>query len=155
MARDTTLLTRRYRVDVNTGTFGAPTWTQLLGIVEMTIPKIKATIEKSGDMDDGGAEGNQKTGYGWSMECSVRRKISAGGAKDPAQESLRTKSFLLGADNLAEIRVWERDAGVTGEAFQGTGCVEWEDDKGKPTDMATAKISITGDGQLSLITCPV
>lgn len=152
MSRDVTALARRFRCDVQTGTDAAPVWTQLMGVMEMTPPKIDSTIQESSDYDDGGWKGNQRTAVGWKMEITVRRKLSSAGAYDPAQEYLRARRAGCGTAGVAQIRVYERDGGP--EAYQGAGVVEWEDANGKTEDLAAAKITLTGDGPLAEIASP-
>jgi hypothetical protein len=154
MARDVTALARRFRTDVNTGTEGAPTWLQLMGVMELTPPKIDSTIQKSSDYEDGGWAGNQRTEVGWKLEATVRRKQSPTGAYDPAQEYLRARKSGCGAAGNAQIRVYERAGGAGTEAYMGTGVVEWEDTNSKTEDLAFAKITITGDGTLVDIANP-
>ena len=155
MSRETTANARRWRVDVNTGTTAAPVWTQVLGTMEMAPPKVEPVIQTSSDYEDEGWEGNEVTGHKWSMELSVRRKRSATGAYDAGQEALRTKKLLSGAEANAQIRVYERAGGAGTEAYQGTAAVGWEDDKGKSEDLASAAISLTGTGPLTVIDNPV
>jgi hypothetical protein len=152
MTRESTVLARRFRVDVNSGTPSLYVWTQVLGILEVTPPKIKANIQKTTDYDDGGWEANEKTGQSWSVELAVRRKQSSAGAFDPGQEVLRAKGILDGADAEAQIRIYDREGGA--EAYQGSGIVEWEDDKGKQDDTGSSKITITGNGILTIIANP-
>jgi len=150
--RDVTALARRFKVDINTGTAGTPVWTTLMGILELAPPKVDPVIQKSADYDDEGWGGNQVTGNDWSMEATVRRKLSAAGMYDPGQEYLRSRKGKTGADALAQMRCYERDGGV--EAYSGWAVIGWEDDKGKPEDTASAKISFTGDGPLLDIANP-
>ena len=152
--RDVTALARRYRLDANTGTEGSPTWVQVMGILELTPPKIGGTIQKSMDYEDAGWQGNQRTGLDWQVEFTVRRKLSTAGAYDPGQESLRAKRLGVGTAALAQVRVYERAGGTGTEAYLGTGVVEWEDEKGTADDTASAKCTITGDGALTEITNP-
>lgn len=155
MSRETTALARRWRVDVNTGTNATPVWTQVLGVTEMSPPKVEPVIQTSSDYEDAGWEGNEVTGHKWSAEITVRRKQSPTGAYDAGQEALRGKKLLAGADATISVRIYERAGGSGTEAYQGTAVVGWEDDKGKGEDTAAATISLTGTGPLEAITNPV
>jgi hypothetical protein len=150
--RSTTALARRFRLDVNTGTEGAPVWVQVGNVYDLELKK-KASIQKSLDYDDGGAEGNQKTGYSWALNFGVRRAVNVAGAYDVGQEAIRLKDKELGLANMAQVRWYDRTTGA--EGVSGWGCVEWSDDKGKADDLASASITLTGNGPLTDIASPL
>lgn len=152
MVRDITALARRYKVDINIGTEGSPSWRQLRGIQEFNPPKLDDKIQTSTDYDDDGWSGNQRVGLAWKCEITVRRNLSPAGAYDPAQEYLRSRRKGCGSAGLVQWRYYERDGGP--EAEMGSGIVSWEPTSSKEDDLATAKITLTGDGALVDITNP-
>ena len=119
----------------------------------MARPKIESKSVESTDFDDEGWTGNQTVLRAWSLEATVRRKVSVAGAYGIGQEYLRTRSEGIGADNMAQVRVYDLLTGST-YAKAGWACVRWEDTDGKPDSTASAKISFTGNGALTDITNP-
>jgi hypothetical protein len=149
--REKTALARRYRIDVNTGTEGAPTWVQLMGVMDFK-PLIDPKIETSSDYEDEGADGNQKVGYKWTLDITVRRKRSTAGVYDAAQEHIRLKDLQSGDEASVQVRWYERNGGV--EAYQGWTVPKWEPDQTGSDALAHAKITMTGDGQVVPIANP-
>lgn len=148
---DATALARKFKVDVNTGSFAVPVWTSLKAITEWS-PKIDPVYQEAGTYDDDGQEVSDKTGLKASAEVTFLRRKAGAGTYDPAQESIRAKLMLYGDDGKVELRWYDRDGGD--EAFQCRFYPAWERANSGRVDLDAAKVTFTQAGICEAIANP-
>lgn len=149
---ETTALARKFKVEVNTGTTLSPTWSPLLGITEFA-PVVEPVLQDSSDYDTGGWTTNEKTMQSWKAEITFMRKQDAAGDYPLAQEKLREAEDKFSEEARVEVRWYDRNGGP--EAKKGTALVAWERANSGVPDLDAAKVTLTGDGELEVITNPV
>jgi hypothetical protein len=150
------VLARRWYLDVNTGTHGAPTWTGVFGIEDFRAP-LEPSEQDDSDYDSAGYKSSVITALGWSIELKLARKATAAlaTAYDPGQEALRAASVLMGVSNRVEIRYYEMEVGGPRvEAYTGYASVSWSEDGGAMDAKATVTVRLTGQGARTAITHP-
>ncbi|WP_439676001.1 phage tail tube protein [Embleya sp. MST-111070] len=149
-----TALARRYRLDIDTGTSSAATWSPLIGITEFA-PKVEPTQQDVTTYDAEGWVEQAVTMYAWSVEVTIaHRAHPTTGAFNPVQEKLRKAAMKFGAASYVRVRYYDRN-GVADDAYQGTALVTWEPDGGGPDEVDTVKVTLTGSGPLVEIANPV
>lgn len=150
-------LVRKYYIDVNTNTFGSPTWVGVFGVTSFK-PSYESTLQDTSDFDGGGYKGQTKTAEQWSVELTVERKETAASrtAYDVGQEWLRSHSVgLMGASARVDIRYYEVTSGGPAiEAYRGYATVGWTPKGGEMDATDEVDITLSGDGQLTPITHP-
>jgi len=149
-------LIRKWRLDVNTGTQGAPTWAHVAGLTDFKFA-LDPTMKDDTDLDSSGWKSESSTAMGWAVEAEAERKVqeAAQTQYNPGQEFLRTKSLLIGLGNHVEIRFYEMTSGGPKvEAYQGYASVQWKPKGGSNEDHDTVSITLSGQGLLSQITHP-
>ena len=151
---------RKWWVDVNTGTATAPVWTGVFGITNLTPGTIDSNMEDDSDYNSGGFMSSTKTAEGWSLEMTVSRKVQADAptAYDPGQEFLRDLgSGKFGSANSCLIRWYEMGEGEDQprvEAYEGRAAVGYSPEGGDMKSLATAKITLTGQGRRRTVAHP-
>lgn len=146
-------LTRRWRMDVNIGTELVPNWQLCPGVTEFQ-PTFPPNVEDSSDYDGNGWAGNTKTGQAWEVTATFNRKINdQTEVYNVVHEFLRVAAFAFGSASYVPIRFYDRNG--LPEAYSGSALVEWEPQGGEYTDLDQVQITLTGDGELTLITNPV
>lgn len=147
-------LSRKWVFEVNTGTVGAPVWTLVKGLANLTVTESEPNLEDDNVYEDAGYTGQTKTALSWSLEATVMRRTLPTDVTsyDVGQEKLRTLARTLGPTGVAHVRVYDRDGGP--EAFTGFGEVTWAPQGGSPTDLEQVDITITGKGANTQITNP-
>lgn len=150
-------LNRKWRVDVNTGTYETPVWTPLRGMGEFT-PTTNYTTQDTSDFDSEGFQSETVTALGWGLETKVNRKTDAEDEAeyDAGQEALRLASEVMGLGNVVDIRYYE-DNGATGpkvQAYRGNAGVQWAEDGGDMSATSTATVTLVGQGRRSPIAHP-
>lgn len=150
---DVTALARKWKFEVNTGSVGTPTWTQVNGLNEFTPSPMTATIQDDDVYENEGYLGKTKTALAHSAEAKLLRKKSpVSGVYDPGQEFLRTKAKTLGTTSKIQARYYDGDGGP--EAYQGWFEVEWAPEGGATVDLESVTVTLHGDGELEDITNP-
>lgn len=150
------MLARRWFLDINTGTYAAPTWTPVNGVEDFKAP-LDPTVQDDSDYDSGGYKSSSITALGWKIELKLARKATAAlaTAYDPGQEALRAASLLMGASNRVDVRFYEVTAsGPITEAYRGYATVSWSEDGGGMDALASITCSLTGQGARTAITHP-
>jgi len=150
---DVSALARKWKIDVNTGTFDSPSWTPILGLMEFK-PSVDPNLEDDGVYDDEGWGGQTKTALSWKNEIKcVRRHDPADETEyDTGQEALRAKVDVFGASGVADVRWYDRFGSA--EAYRGQAEVTWAPDGGPHTALETVVITLTGKGLRQLIENP-
>lgn len=137
-------LARKWRLEVNTGTRGAPVWTLVRGVTAFN-PTIDTNLEDDNDFDSDGWGSQTKTLMSWALEVTVKRgKGVDTGAYDPGQEAIRVAAESFGADGVVNVRWFDRDGGP--EAYSGDAEVSWSNSGTGTTDLSSADITLTGKG---------
>lgn len=143
---------RKWKLDVNTGTTGSPTWTAVRAIGELK-PKVDPNMEEDTDYDSDGWESETKTAMKWELEVKVLRKVGVdSGVYDPGQEALRLAADQFGAPGIKQVRWYDRDGGP--EAYSGFASISWEPEGGEAKDLDTVTIKLSGNGKRTTITNP-
>jgi hypothetical protein len=146
-------LARKFAVDVNTGSLNSPIWTRVKGVSGLN-PTVDSNLEDDSDYDSDGWGSSTKTGMTWSLEITAMRKVGIESrAYDPAQEALRLAAERFGAAGSVQVRWYDRDGGP--EAYRGVATVAYSTEGGAYTALASATITLTGQGARIPITNPV
>jgi len=143
-------------LDVNTGTYGIPTWTAVNGIMELK-PGKETTLQDDSDFDGAGWKSQVATALAWSLELKLKRAptVASATAYDAGQEALRTASDALGTANRKDVRWYEVTAsGPVKEAYRGYCTVSWNPDGGGMDAADTVSVTLTGQGARSTDTHP-
>lgn len=101
------VLSRDYDFEVNTGTIGAPVWTQINGLDEdgITISKSNRTVDFA-DADDGGLERPRVIGRGSTVSLKGSRMEAADdGTRDPGQAALEAVAGQMVTDAMLQFRI--------------------------------------------------
>lgn len=149
---DVSALARKFAIDVNSGTTLAPVWVRLGGVQEFNDP-LNPSMEDDSDYDS--EWGSQtKTQLKWQAVIKVVRRHDPSDVTvyDTAQELLRAKSVLFGADGIADVRWYDRNGGP--EAYRGQAEVTWQRAGGASTALDTVTITLDGKGAREDITNP-
>jgi hypothetical protein len=146
-------LARKFAIDVNTGSLATPVWTRVKGVTGLS-PTVDSNLEDDSDYDSDGWGSSTKTGMTWSLEISVARKVGIeSGAYDPAQEFLRVAAERFGPAGSVQVRWYDRNGGP--ESYRGVATVAYSAEGGAYTALATATITLTGQGARLPITNPL
>ena len=153
-----TALARRMRVDIDTATYPASQYQQLMGMQEV---KLVEELRTEGDeaYEDDGAAREQVTGYSWRLEIKLlHSKNAAGSALDAVHRFLRTKfeAAKLGAQfGEFGVRWYDKDGLDDGNAKEGRAFVKaFPPDGGSPGALDVISLVIQGQGKLTPITNP-
>ncbi len=145
-------LARKFAVDVNIGTIGAPVWRACRGIADLK-PNLDTNLEDDSDYDSTGWGSDAKTQLKWKLEIKFFRKQGITTlAEDLGQKTLRVASEAFGSAGTVQVRWYDRTGGP--EAYTGFATVGWAPEGGdaKALDIATA--TLNGNGVRSDITNP-
>lgn len=149
-------LVRKWSLDINTGTDGAPTWIGLFGMTDFKFD-LAPVMKDDSDLDSSGWKSESATAIAWSIETKVERKVIEGTptSYNPGQEYLRAKALLIGTLNHVQVRFYEMTSGGPKvEAFKGWCSVQWKPDGGSMEDHDTVTVTLSGQGELTAITHP-
>jgi hypothetical protein len=139
---------KKWRLDVDLSSPDGDNWAQVRGLNNVS-PVLNNTIQDATDYDDDIWGSDAVTGRKWQITATALRKEYAG-SYDTAQEYLRTQ-----ADALETVHVRWYERGVTGgEAYEGTGIVQWEPQGGDPTGLSQVNVTILGQGARVAISNP-
>ncbi len=154
-----TQLARRFRLDIDTATYPASLYQQLMGIEE--IKPIIGDLRTQDDetyADDGAAR-EQVTGYSWRIEAKIKHSVNAAGTSiDPVHAFLYSK-FLLARNSstvAAEFGIRWYDRSGVGSANEGRAYVKtWTHEGGKSEAQDVVTVVLQGQGALdSAVTNP-
>ena len=149
-------LNRKWRLDINTGTYAAPVWTPVAGITDFK-PAFTPTLQDDSDFDGGGAKSKVATAYEWGVDIKVARKVKASDAAtyDDAQEAIRAAAAQIGLSNVMDIRFYEvTSGGPVAEAYRGYVVASWGEDGGAMDALDTVTVVLDGRGARTPITHP-
>lgn len=150
----TTALARRWKLELDmSAAKDGSDWQAVPGITEFN-PSAEPNIEDSSDYDSGGWAGNTKTGQAWELGVTINRRINDQvKVYHPTHEVLRAAAYAFGSASVVHVRYYDRDG--LPEAYEGTAVVTWAPSGGEYTALDQVEMTLTGDGQLLLITNPV
>ncbi|WP_026189658.1 phage tail tube protein [Salinispora mooreana] len=152
-----TELARTHRLDIDTATYPAINYQQLMGVEEAKLLEELRT-EDDEVYDDTGAMREEVTGYNWRVEVKIAWSTNLqGSAIDAVQAFLRTqfKALRTSSAGNAEfgIRWYNREGLDDGESHEGRCYVKsWAPSGGK--GRKTIDIVLQGQGQITDITNP-
>lgn len=149
-------LNRKWRLDINTGTYAAPVWTPVAGITDFK-PSFAPTLQDDSDFDGEGAKSKVSTAYEWGIDLKVARKVKTTDAAvyDDAQEAIRTAAALIGISNVMDVRFFEVTVGgPKTEAYRGFIVASWGEDGGAMDALDTVTVVLDGRGKRNPITHP-
>ncbi|SCL16336.1 IPT/TIG domain-containing protein [Micromonospora pallida] len=153
-----TALARRMRVDIDTATYPASQYQQLIGIEELKLIEELRT-ESDETYEDDGAAREAVTGYNWRIEAKIKHSTNAAGTSiDSVHAFLRNRFNAAKASNVASaefgVRWYDRN-GLAGDSFEGRAYVKaWPHDGGGTGALDTVSVVIQGQGPLTPITNP-
>ena len=149
-------LNRKWRLDINIGTYAAPVWTPVAGITDFK-PSFAPTLQDDSDFDGEGAKSKVSTAYEWGVDVKLARKVKASDAAvyDDAQEAIRAAAALIGISNVMDIRFFEVTVGgPKAEAYRGFVVASWGEDGGAMDALDTVTVVLDGRGKRTAITHP-
>ncbi len=149
---------RKWRLDVNVGTYAAPVWERLRGVSEFT-PSSDPSTQDTTDYDSQGWKSSAVTALGWGVTITVERKVDdeVPTEYDAAQEFLRLKADQTGLGNVVDVRYYEWNGleGPRVQAYRGKAGVQYAEQGGAPDAKSTAQITLTGQGTRAVIAHPL
>lgn len=150
---------RKWVLEVNTGTAGAPTWVPVGGVTNFQPSTDNANWADDSDFGGAGYLSQAKTAASWSATATVIRKVNAisGITYDVGQEFLRGKAEgTFGAANSTGVRFseWTASGGPRVQAYSGTAGVGWAESGGDDKALSMVAVTLTGQGQLLKIAHP-
>jgi len=150
----TTALARRWKLELDmSAAKDGSDWQAVPGVTEFN-PSAEPNIEDSSDYDSGGWAGNTKTGQSWELGVTINRRINDQvKVYHPTHEAFRVAAFAFGSASVVHVRYYDRDG--LPEAYEGTAVVQWAPSGGEYTALDQVEMTLSGDGQLLLITNPV
>lgn len=151
-------LVRKWCIEVNTGTTGAPTWKMVGAVNANKFNPDTAHFEDDSDMQSGGAGSQTKTAGNSDVTLTVLRKVKADGVSyDDAQEFLKGKAInKYGPDNTVTLRIFEFNpaGGPRIDAYVGNFGVGWDYSGGGNTALDAVQLTFVGQGACSVISHP-
>jgi hypothetical protein len=153
MTTPVTALARRWalQIDMSAAKDGS-NWQSVIGITEFN-PSAEPNIEDSSSYDSGGWAENTKTGQAWELGVTINRKINdLTKVYHVTHEAFRAASLAFGSDSEVHVRWYDRNG--LPEAYEGTAIVTWAPSGGEYTALDQVEMTLTGTGQLLLITNP-
>lgn len=143
-----TALARRFKLDVSADGI---TWINFKGINDLN-PQENPTTTGADTYDLQGANGFEKTMYGWQVVVKALRTTSSATAFDPGQELARTTRFQFGT--LARLYVRWYDRFGAAEAYSGFAIIDYAPSKTGVADLDEITVTFKGDGPLTAIANP-
>lgn len=152
-----TTLARRMRLDIDTATFPAVSYGQLMGVEEAKLVEERRTEDDEVYTDEG-AMREEVTGYNWRLELKLAHSTNlAGTSLDTIHAFLHTKWKALRTSSAAAcefgIRWYDREGLDSGDSHEGRVYVKsWAPSGGKGRE--TIDVVLQGQGQIADITNP-
>ena len=148
-----TTLANKFRLEVNTGTPEAPTWTKVRGITTIK-PGLDYSTEDDSDIDTGIDGATLVTGRSASVTCTVKRgKGISTGNYDAGQEALREAADAAGTpEGTVQIRWFDRTGGP--EAYTAFALSQWAPQGGNKTG-DKVDVTLPIQGRRTVIANPV
>jgi hypothetical protein len=153
-----TALARRYRLDIDTATFPAVAYTQLIAVEDGKLIEERR-VEEDEAYEDAGAMREAVTGYNWRIEAKIALSTNLAGAPlNTVHAFLRTKwkATRTASAQASEfgIRIYDRNGLDSGHEHEGRVYVKsWTTSGGKGRE--TVDLVLQGQGALADITNPL
>ncbi|GAB3598642.1 hypothetical protein GCM10027586_00780 [Kineococcus gypseus] len=148
-----TLLARRFRVDIDTSTTSTPDWEQFKGITALTFNPSEPTVQDASTYDNDGWGTSEKTMQRWSLAITANIvKDDDDDLRDPAQEAVRAAAIAFGGAARVRVRIYDRNGEP--EAYQGVALAQYAPAGGGTDALDSATFTLSGDGRLVPITNP-
>lgn len=147
---------RKWYLDYNAGTYGAPSWTGVFGILQFDW-KWNQQKEDGSDLDASGWTTEDVTALGATINLVLDRKTKAADATayDVGQEALRAECLSFGDANKIDLRWYEvTSSGPIAEAYRGYFSVDWQPQGGDMKARDKVNVTLTSRGVVSAITHP-
>jgi predicted secreted protein len=144
-------LTRRWKLQVNTGTEESPVYTDVLGISSITL-NIEANEVDVSDFDSEGWSDSLTTFRSWSIAVQGfdgYTGTSGAPVEDPGQAYLKTKGLLTGDDAYVGVRLYRTD---TNKGYEGRATANYTNVGGEVKGAEPFNCNLTGSGELSAYT---
>ncbi len=153
-----TQLARSHRIDIDTATYPASSYFQLIGVEEL---KLTETLRTEDDeaYEDGGAARDAVTGYSWQLEGKLAFSTNlAGTTLDTIHAFLRSKFVALRTASAQAsefgVRFYNRNGLTDGHSVEGRAYVkEWKPSGGKGRE--SIDLVLMGQGPLVDIVNPL
>lgn len=141
----TEILARDWEFHLNTGTVGAPVWTEVKGINTWSHAPASADADTT-TFDDEGRRSHMKASRGDAFTLTgLYQEDPADGSRDPGQEAVEAWADELGPDSLKQFRI--TSPGGTTKTFLASAQVTTG---GGGNDAATAwSVAITVSGAIT------
>ncbi len=134
-----------WRVDVNTGTSGAPVWTQVKGIRTPNL-QIEHTTQDTTTLDSDGWGSDGSTLLKWKLSIEGLEGYTSTYVRDPGQVAVKAKGILIGDESEMDIRFYRLNPD---EGFSGTAQVKWNGTGGPITEYTRFQVEMVGQGALA------
>lgn len=140
----TSTVNKVWRLDVNTGSIAAPVWSQVWGMTNF-VPGSSRATEDDTDYD---------TPDNWTKVATTSRSWVLTGTVRRRKDDDDTYAVQVGQNKLREadeddlklgVRWYERDI-ADGDAFTGTGIVDWTEAGGAANGLRNVNFTVTGVG---------
>ncbi|ACU35583.1 phage tail tube protein [Actinosynnema mirum] len=141
----------KWRLEVDTGSSGTPTWTVVKGLTKLE-PTISPTEVDTSDFDSEGWSDSLTTFRSWTVAIEGFDGFTGTDASpvdDPGQVALKAKGVLTAYEAYADVRFYRTD---TKKGFSGRVSVNWSGAGGDLKGVEPFKCSLTGAGKLTPIT---
>lgn len=154
-----TLLARRLRVDIDTATFPASNYQELIGKRELN-PIIAPRTEDDENYEDEGWARDATTGGNWRLELKLSHSTNADGVTiNAVQAFLRAKHLAAITGPVADaefgVRFYDKDGLTSGYEFEGRAYVkDWTRDGNAAANLEVVNVVIQGQGAITPITNP-
>lgn len=152
-----TALARRHRIDIDTATYPASSYSQLMGVEDAKLVEERR-VEEDEMYEDDGALREAVTGYSWRIEAKLAYSTNAAGTVlDTVHAFLRSKFKATRGSSVSAgefgIRWYDRDGLDSGDSHEGRVYVKsWTLAGGKGRE--TIDIVLQGQGQIADIANP-
>lgn len=146
-------LSRKWKIEVNTGTDITPVWAPIKGLTKLELA-IDANEVDTTDFDSDGWEDSDTTFRKWSVNVEGFDGFTGpvdAQVDDPGQAFVKAKGLLTGPDAKVTARLYRTD---TGKGYSGLATANWSGAGGEVKGMEPFKSTLKGSGLLSPITVP-
>lgn len=145
----------RYAVQVNTGTPGVPVWTWWNGLSKFE-PSADPTMQDDTDIFSDGFKSQLVTATSLDVSAEGLIKGLRSGISlpvDPGAAFVRSKQFLVGEENVIQVRYWRTDE-LDAQAVVQNFAVSYKDVGGSNEDLQKFTADLKGRGKFSLVAKP-
>lgn len=154
-----TTLARKWKLDVDVSAAqDGSDYRRVKGVTEFTYNPGTVGLQPDSDYDGEGYQSSTATTFESGGTLTIRRGPgrTTPTAYDPGQEFIRLRARDLGPNNTIRYRAyeWNGASGPKVEAYEGYAAVSYANGGGDQGALATATITMTGQGATVAITHP-